>query len=134
LLIVRPFIDRCIELGILPPAADSYTIKWPDLFALSEKARVEVGKSRANALREYVTMPMAEAIIPPKAFLQYFLGFTQEQIELVSSMMEENMSEEELQDIIAKTIEMQTNPPVPAGPAADNKLKRTAKPKTESNG
>ena len=95
-VIVRPFIDRCVELGILPAAGEvGYTVKWEDLFAPSEKERVEIGKVRATALKEYAMSPMAEATIPPDAFLQYFLGLDKDDIDLILEMREAAMLEEQ---------------------------------------
>ena len=92
--ILRPFIDRLVELNILPKPKDDYSVKWADLFAQSEKARVEIGKSRANALREYTSNPMAEAVIPPSAFMEFFLGLTVDQIELITKIRDDEMMDE----------------------------------------
>lgn len=112
-VIVRVFVDRLIELGILPTPAENYVVKWNDLYSLSEKAKVEIGKGRANALREYTYNPIAQEIIPPKVFYQEFLGFTKEQITLTESMRDSMISEEELN----KTIIESVNPPEPVIPA-----------------
>jgi hypothetical protein len=56
--IIRPFTDRLIELKVLPKPDVRYMVDWLDLFSISEKDRVEIGKSRANALREYTTNQM----------------------------------------------------------------------------
>jgi hypothetical protein len=112
-VIVRVFVDRLIELGILPTPAENYVVKWNDLYSLSEKAKVEIGKGRANALREYTYNPIAQEIIPPKVFYQEFLGFTKEQITLTESMRDSMISEEELN----KTIIESVNPPKPVIPA-----------------
>ena len=29
--IIRPFVDRCIEYGVLPATKDDYSVKWEDL-------------------------------------------------------------------------------------------------------
>jgi hypothetical protein len=92
--ILRPMVDRFIELKILPEPERDYTVKWADLFSISEKARVEIGKSRANALREYTSNPIAEAIIPPTVFMMKFLGLTTDEIELVDRIREDEMEEE----------------------------------------
>lgn len=85
--ILRPFIKRLMELNILPPAGkDGYNIKWEDLFSVSEGQKAIVGKDRAAALKEYTTNPIAETIIPPKAFMEFFLGLTPDQIELINEM------------------------------------------------
>lgn len=112
--IIRPFVDRLIELEILPtPSSGDYMVKWNDLYSLSEKARVEIGKSRSNALREYTYTPLAQTIIPPKAFYEYFLGLTKEQITLVLAMCDELISEEERNAKILKAIDQEINPPKP---------------------
>lgn len=112
--IVRPLVDRLIEYKILPQPKEDYTVKWNDLYSLSEKARVEIGKTRATALREYTYTPMAEAIVPPKAFFEKFLGFTTEEITLITKMQEEMISQEDLYDKIIKELD----PPEPVQPAA----------------
>lgn len=108
-VIVRPFVDRCIEFGILPKPEDIYGITWQDLFVLNEKARVDVGKGRASALREYLQNPMAESVIPVTAFVKFFLGLTDaeqdEMMELIDvskirELQEEGAVTEEEEDII----------------------------------
>jgi hypothetical protein len=101
--IVRPFVDRMIELSILPiPADGKYSIKWPDIFALSEKERVEIGKSRAQALKEYSMSPVAEAIVPSQAFLKYCFGLSNADMELVGTMQEDEKDEELMLDVVEK--------------------------------
>jgi len=113
--IVRPTVDRFIELGILPKPEVNYSIKWTDLFSISEKARVEIGKSRANALREYMTNPAAMEVIPPTVFMMKFLGFTSDEVELVMNIREDEMEEEvALLAKVQKDLEP-TPPPAPAG-------------------
>lgn len=121
--IVRPLADKFIELGILPKPSQDYTVKWSDLYSLSEKARVEIGKARANALREYTYTPMAQAIVPPKAFFEKFLGFTTEDITLITAMADEMMSEEERNNKIIEAIDAEQAPP----PVAEGEKKTTPK-------
>lgn len=97
--IIRPLVKKLIELGILPKVED-YTVMWADLFAQSEKARVEIGKDRALALRDYTLNPMAEAIVPPPAFMEFFLGLTTDQIELINEMRNAEISDEEITQAI----------------------------------
>lgn len=119
--IVRVLVDRLIELQILPTPAEDYTVKWNDLYSLSEKARVEIGKGRANALREYTYNPIAEALVPPDAFLEFFLGLTTEQITLIRKMRDAMINEDELTDVIMDTI----NPPEPVTLPAGTPMKKT---------
>lgn len=86
--IVRPFINKCIELGILPAPTGEWNVSWGDLFAKSEKDQAEVGRIRATALREYTLNPFATEVIPPQSFFEFFLGLSQEQINLIMQMRE----------------------------------------------
>jgi hypothetical protein len=94
--IIFPFINRLIELKILPaPESGDYQVDWLDLFSISEKERVEIGKSRANAIREYTTNPLAQAVIPARAFYEFCLGLSQMQIDLIEKILSEGVSKEE---------------------------------------
>jgi len=102
--IIRPFIDACMKYGVLP-VIEEYSIEWNDLFALSDKEKMEIGKGRATALKDYSANGMAEATIPPEAFLRYFLGFTDEQIDMIEDIKskipdtEKPVTEEEVEII-----------------------------------
>ena len=99
--LVRPLVDRLIEFKVLPTPKDTYSVKWSDLFAQSEKEQVEVGKARTEALRAYASTPGTEEVMPLAAFFEYFLGLTSDQIEIIEQMRlqaavdEENIIEEE---------------------------------------
>ena len=92
--IVRAFVDLMIKYGVLPAPEDSYSVKWVDLFAPSEKDKTEVGKTRAVALKEYTTNPLAEDVVPRKAFYRFFLGLKEEDIELIEEIQQAELEEE----------------------------------------
>ena len=95
LRILKPLIDKLIELGILPPAdTGKYSIRWEDLFNLSPLQKTEIGKNRATALKDYSTNPEATSIIPAKAFMTYFLGLDDEEVEIITQMSEAEVNEE----------------------------------------
>lgn len=90
--ILRPFIDRCIELGILSkPSTGKYVVRWSDLFAMSENDRVTMGLNRSTAIRNYTTSPAAEAILPPDAFRKFCLGLKEDQIDEINQMVDHDM-------------------------------------------
>jgi len=96
--ILRPFIRKCQEFGILPPVKneeEGYSIIWKPMFEKSDKEKAEVGEIRAKALNQYAAQPMAESIVPPEAFYKYFLGFDQDQIDMITEMQETAVKEEE---------------------------------------
>ena len=110
--IVRPFVNKMIELKILPSPKVNYTIQWRDLFAASEQKRVTIGKDRATALKEYASAPAAEAIVPPDAFFEFFLGLDQDQITLIQQMkdkaIQDGFSEDD--DDLIEDIEPEPEP------------------------
>jgi len=94
--IVRKFVDRCIELRILPPTReDGYTVEWEDLFAQSDREKTEIGKNRASALRDYATNPGAQEIVPPESFLRIALGLNQEEVNLIMEERDTYLVEEQ---------------------------------------
>ena len=95
--IIIPFVDYMIEMGVLPKPAKEhdYTVAWSDLFAPSEKERSEIGKTKAEALARYASALGAEDIIPAEAFMEFFLGLDQEQINLIKEIREQAMLDEE---------------------------------------
>ena len=91
--ILRPFVDRCMEFGVLPKS-ENYIVEWSDLFAASEKDKAGVGLIRAQAVREYTQNPMAEALVPPKAFYKLFLGLNHEEVQELDDMADDEIMEE----------------------------------------
>lgn len=108
--IIRPFIERCMEYGILPAVQDKdhgFSIQWDDLFAPSDKEQAEVGRTRAAALKEYASEPMSQMIVPPNAFLEYFLGLNQEEVTVINEMVEQEMLEEVRQQHLQQPLEQE---------------------------
>ena len=132
--ILRLLIDRFIELGILPTPEEGYTVKWLDLFSISEKDRVDIGQKRSEALRSYTTNILATSMVPPPAFYEYFLGLDRGQIQLIGEMVKAGISDEQ-QDLM-KVVKDINEPPakeIPAGKPISGKpevkpvVKRTKK-------
>ena len=85
--IVRATIDRCIEFGVLPaPEKEIYKIKWQDLYAPSTKDQATIGQIRASALKNFTYNPEAEQFIPFDAFLTFFLGLEEEEVEYIKKL------------------------------------------------
>lgn len=94
--IIRPFIDRCIEFGILPKPGKNYFVKWPDLWTMGDKEKAEIARIRATALKEYSAMPAAELVVPPEAFLRVIMALRPEEIGLITEYKKNAIQEEEL--------------------------------------
>lgn len=125
--ILRPFIDRMIEFEVLPKPSDDFNIEWADLFSVSEKDKVEIGRIRATALREYFVNPLTAEVVPPKAFYEFFLGLTPSQIELISQMESEGTIRSIMEEDAAFQAELAAKnvPPIVIAPK-DTTAKPTA--------
>ena len=93
--IVRPFIELCQKVKLLPETPEGYSVQWANLFSVTEQDSANLGKTRATALKEYASTPEAWSIVPPDAFFEFFLGLTPDQIELITKMKEAAMYGEE---------------------------------------
>jgi hypothetical protein len=103
--ILRPFIDTLIKLNVLPaPKKNKYEVIWDKLFQLSDKEKIEVGKQRAIALREYSTNPAAQYLLPYDTFLFHLMGFDLLQIERIKKEREDSGMEELSLDQIAELV------------------------------
>lgn len=94
--IIRPFVNRSIEYGILPPVKseeDGYEVEWPDSYALTEKDRTEIGRTRATALKEYASNATAEDMVPLEAFLKIIWGLDDKEIELITEQREAQLED-----------------------------------------
>lgn len=99
--IIRPFVDRCIEYGILPdPKSEQndYEVTWNDLFSISDKDRSDIGKIRADAWKAYSSNPVATETMPPELAAELFLGLDEDQLNIVIKTLQQayrKMKEEE---------------------------------------
>ena len=86
-VILRPLIDRLIEFGVLPEPKNNYTIKWKSLTQETEHAKSLMGKLRTDALVAYSNALTASTIIPPEMFLSKIMGFGEDEIELIKTVL-----------------------------------------------
>jgi hypothetical protein len=94
LVILRPFIDRLIEIGILPKPTDAYTCEWPDMLAPSDKEKVEIGAIRAKALKDYNDSPGAEDLLPPTMMYSKILYMTDAEIKEIEELQSQMIAQE----------------------------------------
>jgi len=86
--LLRPYIDRLIDVGILPKPVKGYTVEWPDLMVPSEKDMAEVGAIRSKALKDYVSGMGADQVLPPEIFMKKVMGFTKDEIDQIRLILE----------------------------------------------
>lgn len=75
--VIRPTIDRFIDLGILPEPA-SYSVTWPDLLTATDIEKAEVADKLTTAMVKYVQGDGA-SLIPPMEYLTGIFGLGNEQ-------------------------------------------------------
>ncbi len=92
--IFEPFIEKCMNHGILTKH-EEFTIIWSDLFAQSEKEKVDIGKIRADALDSYLKSPLAIELFPIELAVKHFLGLNKDQIKEFMSNLDEAALEED---------------------------------------
>jgi uncharacterized protein len=76
--IIRPFIERMQQYGVLPPTKNDYEIEWEDLNTPTDDDKADVLLKRTQALQAYV-MGNVSQLIPPLEFLVKEMGYTMEE-------------------------------------------------------
>ncbi len=92
-VILRPFVDRLIDVGVLSPSQEEYVVEWPDMLVKSDKDLAEVGRTKAATLKEYVSAPGADMVVPPEVFLEEMLGFDRDMIEKIADMLQDMLKD-----------------------------------------
>ncbi|MCK9429626.1 MAG: DUF1073 domain-containing protein [Candidatus Omnitrophica bacterium] len=93
-MILRPFIDKCVEIGLLPKPKTAYIIVWDKLFSLSDKEKVEIGRLRAEAIKSYGTSS-SQDLFPLDLFCKLFLNFDDTQIAEIMDRRKEGFEDED---------------------------------------
>jgi hypothetical protein len=86
--LIRPFVDRLIEMGVLPVPTESYNIYWPDLNTPSEEQRAQNAERQSNALAKYVQTG-ANLLLPPFFYLTEVMGFEAAEAEAILAAAED---------------------------------------------
>jgi len=94
--IVRPFVERLIAVGVLPPLAEenSLYVDWPDLNSPSDLEKADVSSKKTDALAKYVQSGV-DTLMPPFLYLTLVLGMDDEEAQAVVDAAEEQIGEEE---------------------------------------
>lgn len=87
--IIIPFIDRLIDLGVLPEP-ESYSVVWPDLDALTDDEKAQVAERRSRAMMNYTTGGV-ETILPLVDFLTRELQYSQGDSESIMKRLEQEL-------------------------------------------
>lgn len=81
--ILRPFVDRCIQAGIVtPPNNGIYFIEWPDLNAPSIEDLADVFSKFIDGMAKYMDSGMG-AVLHPEDLYSKFMGRTAQEARLM---------------------------------------------------
>lgn len=93
-VILRPFVQRMIDVGILNEPAAGFSTEWPDLQALSEKDQAEIGRVKTESIKNYAATPGSDMVLPHDRFLTDILGYSKEEAEEMMEMVADQIEEE----------------------------------------
>lgn len=91
--VIAPFVDRLINLGVLPKPSQGFRISWPDLESLTDDERAQVAERRSRAMMSYTTGGVS-AIMEPIDFLTRELGYTKGEAESILENVQDSLEEE----------------------------------------
>lgn len=92
--ILRAFIDRCVQIGILPkPKDNTYEVHWSDIRALGKQELANLARVRAEAVSYYLRYPFARHILPLEAFLSTIMGLSEEEVQSIITIVEKEIDE-----------------------------------------
>lgn len=91
--LVAPFIDRLIELGVLPEPKE-YFVRWPEIDEIDPKDAATIAKDKTEALAKYVVTG-AEEIMSPFQFLTTVMGYDDEEVKAMLEEVEDYLNDAE---------------------------------------
>ena len=89
-MLIRPFVDRLINVGVLPRTA--YKVAWPDLNTSTDQDRADTAAKRATALATYVGGG-CDQVVPPREFMMHFLGMDKELVDVIEGASDKYVSD-----------------------------------------
>lgn len=92
-MVVTPFVDRLIELGILPEPKE-YFVRWPEIDEVDPKDAATIAKDKTEALAKYVVSG-ADEVMPPFQWLTTVLGYKDEEAEAMLKEVEKYLNDAE---------------------------------------
>jgi hypothetical protein len=91
--LLKPFIDRMIEVGVLPAPSNGYFIEWKDLQTPTDKDKADVGRQITESIVRLSEAMYADNIMPLEKILEKAFYFTPEEVEATLAKVEENKKE-----------------------------------------
>ena len=95
--IVAPFVDRLIQVGVLPEPSKGYSVSWKEQDTLSPQEKAQVAMTMVQAIVEYINGG-GEVLMSPKDFLVNVLGLSVEEADATLTNTLEYLDMEERGD------------------------------------
>jgi len=86
--IIVPFVDRLIQIGVLPTPVNGYKVSWPDLGAMSEQEQADIAETRTRAFAQFVQGDVGN-LIHPMDYLVGVHGIPQDEVQSWIDRLEE---------------------------------------------
>lgn len=123
--VLKPFVQKMIDLGILPQPTGEWGIEWPEHDGLDPTQEAAVAKTYAEALVAYSNSPNAELVVPVAEFRRDFLGLPPE-----SEFQSEELFQEEPIDENDPNLQDQPQAEMPEEDDAEEPATNASKPRT----
>jgi len=81
-MVIRPFVDRLIAVGVVVGPSDGYNVEWPDLNTVTDDEKASVAEKITKALALYVSSGV-DQIMPPAEYLTMVHGFDPEAVDQI---------------------------------------------------
>lgn len=99
--IIVPFVDRLIQLGVLPPPV-GFSVAWPDLDSLAAGEKADIMVKMVDAIVKYV-QGGGDQLFDPLDFLTRVMGFDEDDAKVIIDNVVKHLEEanpEADQDIV----------------------------------
>lgn len=97
--VVAPFVNRLIQLGVLPRPKDRYRIWWPDLDSQTDAEKANIALTKTNALVAYAGQPAAQDTYTRYEFLTRIMGHTEEEAQVIIDNADEDKARRDQEEM-----------------------------------
>jgi len=133
---IRPFVDRLIQIGILPIPKKGYHVKWVEERDIGPEEKAKIAETRMKAISTYLGSG-ADSLIAPFDFLVREIGYNKEEAEEILENSLEYSEEKEEEEAAAgveaeESLKDGQGPQPPQDPKSGNLPEEKNEPPKES--
>lgn len=96
-MVVRRFLDRLIELGVLVSPPSGYRVDWPAVYEADDTEQAAVTGVRTEAFVKYASAPGIEGLMPRRFYLRKYHGLTEDELDEIEAEAEGAIEEENIE-------------------------------------